>query len=254
MGVDATQESWASEVIPRDCQNTVKSFLQHGRRHWRVADHMRIGLRTGGGKVDPSRREAHARATAMGRHPPCENTAGLEAVLSRCGAKVAGVAHESRGAAQVITILRAGCGKDHEPMLTQCAHRGMERSVARRLGGAHICFLAGADGSHIWLKVDGRMVKRVLGPCELLVGEADELHAGGTFVSNNDIIYFVLAHNMAKVTKLCARAKQTARDYLAKVVVHYQGFAGEVTREADTPTKKRRAKRNKTGWPKGFRC
>ena len=254
MGVDATQESWASEVIPRDCQNTVKSFLQHGRRHWAVADHMSLGLCTGGGKVDSNRREAHARATAMGRCPPYENTAHLEAVLSRCGAKLAGVAHESCGAAQVITILRAGRGKDHEPTLTQHVHRGMERSVAVRLGGAHICFLAGADGPHIWLKADGRMVKRVLGPCELLVGEADELHAGGTFVSNNDIIYFVLAHDIDKVTKLCARAKQTARGYLAKVVVHYQGFAGEVIRKAGTPTKKRRGKRNKTGWPAGFKA
>lgn len=253
LGVDGAQGSWASDVISPDCQNTVRSFLQHGRRHWHVADHMHIGLYTHGDNVGPSRREVHARATAMDRYPMYKNTARLEAVLSRCGAKVAGVPHQSCGAAQVITLLRAGYGKDHGPTLTQYVHRDMENSVAKKLGGAHICFLAGAEGSYLWVKSGGAMVKRILRPYELLVGEGHELHAGGAFASNNDIIYFVLAHNIAKVTKLCARARQTVRAYLAKVPVCYQGFHGEVIRTADSPMKKKKRKTNKTGWPTGHK-
>lgn len=230
----------------------MQALLSHGRKYWEVASPIRVGLHTGGGKVDQNRREAHARATLGDPCPKCACTTELEAALMCCAAKVAEVPYAPCGAAQVITLLRAGCGRRRDPTIMQHAHQGMPRDVARRLGGAHICFLAGAEGPHIWLKADGRMVKRILGPHELLVGEADELHAGGTFVSKNDIIYFVLAHDIARVNKLCARAKQTVRDYLAKVVVHYQGFAGEVAREAGTPTKGKRRRANKTGWPAGF--
>lgn len=208
-----------------------------------------VGEANSGAKYDPTRRGLHSRPDSTDEYPAYPHPDALMETLLGLGASRAGVEQTKSVAVQNVALLWEGKGQDYDPSVRQCEHSDMSKRTEGQIGGGYVCFVAGRQGSELWVRnAGGKLVLRKLTPYGVAIAPGSSRHAGATFKSRNGVIYFVLARDQGKLA--AALGDRAPREFFAKVVLQYE--QGEVRMpEHQSPGHRRpRRYRGHTGWGK----